>query len=76
MFLGALTVGVASNWYSRLMDHPAIITQVPGILLLVPGSMGFRSVASFLRRDVIAAELTSIRNEIALLRAAVLGERA
>lgn len=30
----------------------------------------------FARRDVIAAELTSIRNEIALLRAAVLGERA
>lgn len=30
----------------------------------------------FARRDVIAAELTSIRHEIALLRTAVLGERA
>jgi len=29
----------------------------------------------FARRDVIAAELTSIRNEITLLRAAVLGEK-
>lgn len=30
----------------------------------------------FARRDVIAAELTSIRHEIAMLRTAVLGERA
>src|SRR5262249_39786516 len=29
VFLGALIVGIASNWYSRLLDHPAIITQVP-----------------------------------------------
>ena len=47
--LGALTVGVASNWYSRLMDHPAIIPQVPGILMLVPGSVGFRGLAALLR---------------------------
>ena len=61
VFLGALTVGVASNWYSRLMDHPAIITQVPGILLLVPGSVGFRGLAALLDRQIVSGVDTTFK---------------
>lgn len=53
--VAALVLGVGSNAFARITDRPAALVMVPGILLLVPGSMGFRSVASFLRRDVIAA---------------------
>jgi uncharacterized membrane protein YjjB (DUF3815 family) len=53
VFLGALTVGAASNLYALLLRRPAAVTQVPGILLLVPGSVGFRSLASLLDHDVI-----------------------
>lgn len=52
-FLGAVAVGVASNLYALWRDRPAQITQVPGVLLLVPGSIGFRSLASLLDREVV-----------------------
>ena len=53
MFLAALAVGLASNLYGRALHRPAAVTLVPGILLLVPGSVGFRSVASLLDREVV-----------------------
>ncbi|MEZ4326542.1 MAG: threonine/serine exporter family protein [Polyangiales bacterium] len=53
--VSALVLGLGSNAFARLSDRPAALVMVPGILLLVPGTMGFRSVASFLRRDVVAA---------------------
>lgn len=52
-FLGALAVGVGSSAYSRVLARPAAVTLVPGILLLVPGSIGFRSLSSLLQRDTI-----------------------
>lgn len=52
-FIGALTAGIASNVYARVRDRPAAIALVPGILLLVPGSIGYRSLASLLERQVV-----------------------
>ncbi len=52
-FAGALLVGLGSSAYSRLLGRPAAVTLVPGILLLVPGSIGFRSLSSLLQRDTI-----------------------
>jgi uncharacterized membrane protein YjjP (DUF1212 family) len=54
-FLGALLVAAGSNLYARVFDRPASVPLVPGILLLVPGSIGFRSVFSMLERDVVPA---------------------
>lgn len=53
VFIGALTAGVASNLYARWRGRPAAVTLVPGVLLLVPGSVGFRSLASLLDRQVL-----------------------
>jgi uncharacterized membrane protein YjjP (DUF1212 family) len=61
VFLGALTVGVASNWYARLLDRPAIITEVPGIMLLVPGSVGFRGLAALMDEKTISGVDTSFK---------------
>ncbi|MEP6590603.1 MAG: threonine/serine exporter family protein [Gemmatimonadota bacterium] len=46
-FGGALVTGFFSNWYARVTDRPAQITMVPGLLLLVPGSVGLQALASF-----------------------------
>lgn len=54
VFLGALTVGVGSNLFARGTNRPAAITMVPGTLLLVPGSVGFRSVTAMLEREVVS----------------------
>ena len=50
--LGATLVGIAGNLFSRLLDRPSGIMLVPGLMLLVPGSLGFRSVSSLLDQDV------------------------
>ena len=52
-FLGALVVGLASNLYARAADRPALVPSTPGILLLVPGSLGYRSLTSFLEAQAL-----------------------
>ncbi len=52
-FIGALAVGVVSNAYARGLARPAAVTLVPGILLLVPGSLGFRSLSSLLDQETV-----------------------
>lgn len=53
-FAGALLLGMSSNALSRLRNRPSVTMVVPGLMLLVPGSVGFRSLASLLERDVVA----------------------
>jgi uncharacterized membrane protein YjjP (DUF1212 family) len=53
-FAGALAVGLASNAYERLTSRPAAVVSVPGILLLVPGSVGFRGLTSLIERQAVA----------------------
>ena len=58
-FLGALAVGVGGNLYARVGHRPAQMVQVPGLILLVPGSLGFRSLAALLEQDVLAGVQTA-----------------
>ena len=37
-----------------MTDRIAMVPLVPGLLLLVPGSMGLRSMTSMLERDVVS----------------------
>ena len=53
-FAGALAVGLASSFYERRTRRPAAVVLVPGILLLVPGSVGFRGLTSLLEREAVA----------------------
>lgn len=52
-FAGALAVGVASAGYERWTRRPAAVVSVPGILLLVPGSVGFRGLTSLMEREAV-----------------------
>jgi uncharacterized membrane protein YjjP (DUF1212 family) len=53
VLVGALALGVLANLYARLFGRPAQVVSVPAMLLLVPGSMGFRGMASLLDRDTL-----------------------
>ena len=53
-FCGALTVGIGSNLYARIRDRPALVPFIPGIIVLVPGSLGYRSLTAFLENETIA----------------------
>jgi uncharacterized membrane protein YjjB (DUF3815 family) len=54
MFVAAFLVALASSGYERWRRRPAPVVLVPGILLLVPGSIGYRSMASLMERNTVA----------------------
>lgn len=53
VFAGAFTAGAASNLYGRFLRRSAAVTLVPSLLVLVPGSIGFSSLAALLDRQVL-----------------------
>lgn len=66
-FLGALAVGLYANGYARLSRHPSLVASVPGILLLVPGSVGFNALSAMLEREVIAGVQTAFSAALAAM---------
>lgn len=52
-WLAALVLGVLSSAYSRRMRRPSTVTLVPGLMLLVPGSMGLRSLLLMMDQSVM-----------------------
>ncbi len=53
VFIAGLVVGACANLYARRFNRPGAVVRVPGIILLVPGSVGFRSLSFALERDVL-----------------------
>ncbi|GAB2565816.1 threonine/serine exporter family protein [Dyella jejuensis] len=51
VFLGGLLLSAMANLYARYAGRPGAVVREPGILLLVPGSVGFRSVSYLLARN-------------------------
>jgi len=51
--LGAALVGVAGNLQARWRRVPAAVAIFPGILILVPGIVGFRGVEAMLHDQVL-----------------------
>ena len=50
--LGAVAVGITANAYSRWTNHAAAVIMLPGVIILVPGSLGLRSFSSGLSQSV------------------------
>ena len=61
MFFGALSVGLAAAAYARLRKRPASVALVPGILMLVPGSIGYKSLTALLAAEVVPGIETAFR---------------
>lgn len=59
-FAGALAVGLAGNFYARFSGRPASILQLPGLILLVPGSIGMKSLSALLGQDAVAGLETGL----------------
>ena len=50
-FAGALAVASAGHVYAHLSGQPDILVKIPGLITLVPGSMGFRGLHALMERD-------------------------
>ena len=53
-FAGALAVASAGHLYQYQSKRPAALVQIPGLIALVPGSMGFRGVHALIQQDSAA----------------------
>ncbi len=51
-FVGAVAVGLFANGWSMVARRPSLVATMPGILLLVPGSIGYRALDMFVAHDV------------------------
>jgi uncharacterized membrane protein YjjP (DUF1212 family) len=58
VFVGGLTLGIASNIYARTKDLPAAIIRMPGLLFLVPGSLSFLSIQAVMSGHMDQATTT------------------
>ena len=72
ILLGGFFVGAISNIFARLKDRPSSLFQFPGIILLVPGSMGYRSFSFLFDKDIIGGLGTAF-GMITLAMALVVG---
>lgn len=53
-FCAALAVCSVANLLARVTNRPAQLFQLPGMVLLVPGSFGFVSLGEFLKNKAEA----------------------
>ena len=44
----------AGQIYQQLSRQPAALVQIPGLITLVPGSMGFRGIHALMQQDNVA----------------------
>jgi uncharacterized membrane protein YjjP (DUF1212 family) len=55
VFLAAFAVTAIANIFARWFNRPGALIRVPGIILLVPGSLGFRTINMALAQDVMSS---------------------
>jgi len=60
VFLASLLLGIVSNLFSRIKKRNSSLMLVPGMILLVPGSLGFFSISHLVQSDVVAGIQTAL----------------
>jgi len=60
VFLGGFLLSALANCYARYAQRPGAVIREPGIILLVPGSVGFRSMSFLLERDTMLGMNTGL----------------
>lgn len=51
VFFASLAMAALANLYGRWSGRPGSLVRLPGIMLLVPGSVGFRALGMVMARD-------------------------
>lgn len=52
VFVASTVITLLGNAYARWANRPGALIRVPGIILMVPGSVGFRGISSLFEQDV------------------------
>jgi uncharacterized membrane protein YjjP (DUF1212 family) len=54
MLVAAFAIGATGNLYGRARHQPTAVPVVPAIVMLVPGILGVRSIATLIAHDVVS----------------------
>ena len=73
VFLGAFAMTVAGNLYARWKNRPGALIRLPGIILLVPGSVSFRGLISLMQQQDISAGQAAMMAVLNILMALIAG---
>ncbi|MCP3674867.1 MAG: threonine/serine exporter family protein [Gammaproteobacteria bacterium] len=58
-FVGAITVGLIAKIVTRFYDIPGAMIIMPGFIILVPGTVGYRSILALVEKDIITGLATA-----------------
>ena len=48
-----MAVAAAGHLYQFVSNRPSVLVQIPGLITLVPGSMGFRGLHALMAQDSV-----------------------
>jgi len=51
--LGAFALGLGSNLYTRITRRPSVVTLLPGLMVLVPGGLGFKGLEFIIQKQLV-----------------------
>ena len=51
--LGAFALGLGSNLYTRFKRRPSVVTLLPGLMVLVPGGLGFKGLEFIIQKQLM-----------------------
>ena len=51
--LGAFALGLGSNLHTRLQRRPSVVTLLPGLMVLVPGGLGFKGLEFIIQKQLM-----------------------
>jgi uncharacterized membrane protein YjjP (DUF1212 family) len=71
-FTGAFSVAMVGQWYQRFSGEPGILVQIPGLITLVPGSVGFKGLHALMEQDNLAG-ISTITSMVITGAALVIG---
>jgi len=77
--LGAFALGLGSNLYTRIKHRPSVVTLLPGLMVLVPGGLGFKGLEFIIQKQLVVGLDTAFQAvfvAIALLTGLLLAHAA
>ena len=51
--LGAFALGMGSNLFTRITRRPSVVTLLPGLMVLVPGGLGFKGLQFIIQNQLV-----------------------
>lgn len=58
-FCGAVVIGLMANQVSKFFSIPGAMIMMPGFIILVPGSVGYRSILALVEKDIVGGLQTA-----------------